>query len=319
LPLLKFIVRRLLLGILILFAVTVLVFLATVTLPGNAAVIKLGRSATPASLKAFQAEYHLSQPFVTQYLSWLGHLLGGNLGVSLTTSLSVSTLIGQRIVNSLVLMLVTSVIAIPLAILVGVWSATHRDGPADHGLSLGLLALAGLPEFVVSIGLIVLLATNVLHILPAASLVDPTQSIFSQLKYVVLPALALALVSIPYVARMIRASMVEVLESDYVAMARLKGVRERQITRRHAVINAAGPTVQAIGLTMAYMAGGAVIVETVFQYPGIGLALYNAIQNRDLPVIQALTLLIAAAYVLLYISADVVTVMISPRLRTQLK
>jgi peptide/nickel transport system permease protein len=172
---------------------------------------------------------------------------------------------------------------------------------------------------VVAVGVVLLLATNVLHVFPAASLLNPQQSVWSQLHFVWAPAITLALICIPYVARMVRQSTIEVLESDYVAMARLKGVRERRVIWRHALVNGAGPTVQAIGLTLGYLAGSTLVVETVFQYPGIGLALYNAVQNRDLPVVQALVLLIAVAYILINITTDLVTILISPRLRTELR
>jgi peptide/nickel transport system permease protein len=318
-PIVKLVARRVGLGVLIMFVVSILVFLATQALPGDAAVAKLGRAATPAALAAFREHFHLNQSFISQYFSWLNDLLHGRLGVSLTTSESVGTLIGQRIGNSLVLLLLAALIGIPVALVLGVWSAVRRDGAFDHATSVTLLGLAALPEFVIGVTLTLLLATNVFHVFPAASLVNPQQSIWSQLNYVLLPAITLALAITPYIARMIRASMIEVLQSDYVAQARLNGVRERRVIVGHALTNAAGPTLQAIALTLAYLMGGVVVVETVFQYPGVGLALVNAIQNRDLPVVQALVLLIAAVYIVVNIGADVVTILWTPRLRTQLK
>ena len=181
-----------------------------------------------------------------------------------------------------------------------------------------LLAIAALPEFVIGIILTLLLATNVAHVFPAASIVDPQQSIWSQLNFVWLPAITLTLASAPYIARLTRASMIEVLESDYIAMARLNGVRERRVLLRYAFPNASAPTFQAIALVLAYLLGGVVVVETVFQYPGIGLALVSAIQNRDLPVIQALVLLITFVYLIVSIGADVLTTIVTPGLRTQL-
>jgi peptide/nickel transport system permease protein len=318
-PLVKLVGRRLLLGIVIMFVITILVFVTTEALPGTAAVVKLGRAATPEAIQAFNAHYHLNDPLLSQYFLWLGDLVRGHFGASLITSVPVTSLVGQRIVNSLALMLCAGVIGFPLALVIGFWSAKRRDGRFDHTVNGGLLALAALPEFVLGIGLLVVLATNVTHVLPAASLLNPQKSVWSQLQYLVLPALVLALVNVPYIARLVRASMIEVLESDYVAMARLNGLSERRVLWRHAAVNAAGPTVQAIGLTLAYLAGGDVIVETVFQYPGVGLAFYEAILNRDLPVIQALTLLTACAVVVLNIGADVVTILVSPRLRTRLR
>jgi peptide/nickel transport system permease protein len=318
-PLTKLVLRRVGLGIVIMFVVSILVFLATQALPGDAAVAKLGRNATPESLKAFREQFHLDKPLVSQYFAWVGNLLQGHFGQSLASSTSVSSLIGQRIQNSLVLLIVAALIGIPLGLGVGVVAATKRDTAFDHVTSLVTLALAALPEFVIGIALVVLFATNVWHVFPAASILDPDRSAWGQLKFVFLPALTLALAIAPYIARMVRASMIEVLESDYVAMARLKGLKEHRVVMRHAFVNASGPTLQVLALVLAYLAGGVVVVETVFQYPGIGLALVNAIQNRDLPVVQALVLLIALVYTVLNIGADVVTTMVSPRLRTQLK
>jgi peptide/nickel transport system permease protein len=318
-PLVKFVFGRVALGVVTMFVVSIIVFAVTQALPGNAAVGKLGRTATPEAKQAFLEHYHLDDPLPSQYVRWLGDNLRGDFGRSLITSEEVTTVIGQPTGNSLVLVLFAALIGIPLALLVGIVAAMRRGTAFDHVSSLVVLALAGLPEFVVGIGLTVLLATNVFHVLPPASLLDPQESIWTQLRFVLLPAFTLALVITPYIARLIRASMIEVLESDYVAMARLKGVRERRVIVRHAFVNASGPTLQAIALTLAYLAGGVVVVETVFQYPGVGLALNGAIENRDLPVIQAIVLLIALIYLIVTITADLLTTVASPRLRTQLK
>lgn len=319
LPILKFIARRVALGVVIMFVISILVFLATQALPGDAAVAKLGRGATPEALAAFRARYHLNEPIVSQYFKWLGDILRGDLGVSLATSTSVGSLVGQRFGNSLVLLLMASLFGIPLSVIFGILTARARDSVFDHATSVVLLVLAALPEFVVGIILTLLLATNVSHLLPAASLVSSQQSIWSQLKYVLMPAFTLALICAPYIARMTRASVIEVLESDFVTMARLKGLPERRIMLRYAFPNASGPTLQAIALVLAYLIGGVVVVETVFQYPGIGLALVNAIQNRDLPVIQILVLLITLVYLVVSIGADMLTTLMTPRLRTALR
>jgi peptide/nickel transport system permease protein len=318
-PLVKLAVRRLALGVITVWVVTVLVFLATEALPGNAAVAKLGRNATPAATAAFNSLYDLKRPIIVQYASWLGHVVTGHLGVSLITGQSVVSLIGGRLGYSLVLMCFAALVGLPLGLGIGVFAALRRDRWFDHGSAVLTLALAAVPEFIVGVALVVLLATNVFQILPAASLVDPSKSIFDQLNMIVLPGVTLALAITPYIARIIRASMIEVLESNYVAMARLKGLSERRVIWRHAFINAAGPTFQVIALCLAYLAGGVVVVETVFQYPGVGLALVTAVGNRDLPVIQALTLLLAAFYVVVTISADLATAAFSPRVRTALR
>jgi peptide/nickel transport system permease protein len=318
-PLTKFALRRAGLGVVIMFAVTLIVFAATQALPGDAAVARLGRLGSPAAIKAFREHYHLNEPVLTQYFAWLGDLLHGRLGSSLITGASVSALIGGRIDNTFALMLMAAVIGVPLALLLGIVQARYRDSHFDHGTNAFLVGLAALPEFVVGIVLIFLLATNISHVFAPASLLDPTESPWVQLNLVILPAITLALVIAPYIARMIRASMVEVLESDYVAMARLKGLSERRVLFTHAFVNAAGPTIQVIALCLIYLMGGVVLVETVFQYPGIGLGLVQAIQTRDLPVIQALVLLIALVYVVINLTADVLTIVVSPRARTSLK
>jgi peptide/nickel transport system permease protein len=318
-PLTKFALRRAGLGVVIMFAVTLIVFAATQALPGDAAVARLGRFASPAALKSFREHYHLNEPVLTQYFAWLGEMLHGRLGNSLATGVSVTTLISGRIDNTFALMLMAAVIGVPLALLLGIVQARYRDSRFDHGTNGFLVALAALPEFVVGIALIFLLATNILHIFAPASLLDPTKSPWEQLNLVILPAITLALVIAPYISRMIRASMVEVLESDYVAMARLKGLSERRVLFTHAFVNAAGPTIQVIALCLIYLMGGVVLVETVFQYPGIGLGLVQAIQTRDLPVIQALVLLIALVYVIINLTADLITIIVSPRARTSLK
>jgi peptide/nickel transport system permease protein len=316
---LKFVLRRVLLGVAIMFVISILVFAATQVLPGNAALVKLGRAATPAALAAFRARFHLNQPVVQQYFSWAHDLLSGNLGTSLSTGAPVGSMIAPRLVNSLVLLLTAAVIGVPTAIAIGIISAKRRDGLFDHLMSGVTLVLAALPEFVIGVILTLLLATTVAHVFPAASLLNPQQSIWSQFNFVLLPAFTLALAIIPYVARITRASMIDVLDSDYVVMARLKGLREWRVLLRYAFPNAGGPTFQAVALMLAYLFGGVVVVETVFQYPGIGLELVSAIQNRDLPVIQVLVLLITLLYLVVSIGADLLTTIMTPRLRTQMK
>jgi len=214
---------------------------------------------------------------------------------------------------------VTSGTRWPLAIILGSVAARRRDTPFDHATSLALLALAALPEFVIAIALVVLFATTVFHALPAVSLIPPEDPPWKHLNELVLPVTALVLAVSPYIARITRASMVEVLESDYVEMARLKGLREGSVLWRHALPNAIAPAIQVIALNLAYLAGGIVVVEFVFGYPGIGGAFVDAVANRDLPVVQALAILIAGAYVLLNLLADVATILVIPRLRTSIK
>jgi peptide/nickel transport system permease protein len=254
-----------------------------------------------------------------QYTDWLGGLLTGDLGDSLAANEPVTKVLGKRIENSAFLMLLAAAISVPLSLALGSVAARRRDRPFDHVTSIVLLALAALPEFVVAIGLVVLFGTTVLQVLPAVSLIPPDDHAWNHLKELVLPVTALVLAVSPYIARIMRASMVDVLESDYVEMARLKGLPERMVLWRHAFPNGIAPAIQVIALNLAYLAGGIVVVEFVFAYPGIGGAFVDAVSNRDLPVVQALAILIAAVYVFLNLCADIATILVSPRLRTSLK
>jgi peptide/nickel transport system permease protein len=314
-----FIVRRTLLGILTLFLASIIIFAATQALPGDPARAILGRTATPESLAALREQLNLDRPVTEQYWDWLSGVLTGDLGESLVAGQPVTELLGSRIVNSAFLMLLAALVSVPLAILIGVVSARRRDGPLDHTLSVTTLAVAGLPEFVVGIALVVLFGTTVFTVLPPVSLIPPDSAPWNYPKELILPTLTLVIAVTPYIARIMRASMIEVLESDYVEMARLKGLRERKVVWGHALPNAIAPTIQVTALNLAYLAGGIVVVEFVFAYPGIGAALIDAVANRDIPVVQAVALLIAAVYVVLNLIADVATILVSPRVRTTLR
>jgi peptide/nickel transport system permease protein len=313
-----FIVRRLLLGILVLAMVSVVVFAATQALPGDPARAILGRSATPQSLAALRKQLHLDRPVLDQYWTWLTGLLRGNLGRSLAAQEPVSKLLAPKLVNSSVLVMVAAVVSIPLSVAIGSWAALKRERIFDSLSSSLLLILAALPEFVVAVVLVILFATTVFNVLPAISNVPPGSRPWDDPVVLVLPALTLVIAVAPYVARIMRASMIEVLESDYVEMARLKGLTERTVLIRHALPNALGPVFQVIALNLAYLAGGIVVIEYVFNYAGIGSALQDAVVTHDLPVVQALAMLIAAVYVLLNLLADLATIMVTPRLRTRL-
>ena len=313
-----FILRRLLLGLIVLILVSVLVFLATQALPTDPARAILGRSATPASLAALRRQLHLDRPVIEQYWTWVTGLLHGNLGTSLAAQEPVSTLLAPKLVNSAVLVALAAVLSIPLSIAIGAYAALKREKAFDQASSNLLLGLAALPEFVVGLVLVILFATTVLHVLPAVSTIPPGSRPWNNWLALILPTLALVIAVAPYVARIMRASMIEVLESDYVEMARLKGLPERTVLIRHALPNALGPVFQVIALNLAYLAGGIIFIEVVFNYTGVGGAIAEAVVNHDLPVIQALAMLIAAVYVILNLLADVATILVTPKLRTQL-
>jgi peptide/nickel transport system permease protein len=313
----RFLIRRVLLGILILLLVSIVVFAATQALPGNAAQAILGRQATPARLKALTDQLHLNESAPAQYWHWLSGLVRGHLGTSAATQGPVTKLISGPLANSAFLVAISAIIAVPLSIALGVLMAVKRDKPTDHILSTGTLVLAALPEFVIGIALALLLATNfVWRAFPGVSIIPPGDHAWDVPKVVVLPALTLILAVTPYISRIMRASMVEVLNADYVTMARLKGLSNRTVIWRHAVPNAIVPAIQVSALQLAYMAGGVVVVEYVFGYNGVGSQLVTAVTNRDIPTVQALVMIIGAVYVFVNLIADLLTIVVTPRLRT---
>ena len=310
-----FIIRRILLGILVLMLVSVIVFVATQAL-GDPARAILGRTATPASLAALHQQLHLDQPVLTQYWNWITGLLHGDAGTSLSAQIPVTDYLRDRVVNSAFLVLLAGGISIPISIAIGSYAALHRDRPFDVITSVITLAFAALPEFVVGLFLVVFFSTTVTHWLPAIA--APGVRPWDDLKGMILPVATLVIAVTPYVVRIMRASMIEVLESDYVEMARLKGLPERTVLVRHALPNALGPTFQVIAINLAYLAGGIIVIEYLFNYPGIGGAMRDAVSTNDLPLVQALAMLIAALYVVLNLLADIATILVTPRLRTRL-
>jgi peptide/nickel transport system permease protein len=312
-----FVIRRLLLGLLVMFLVSVVVFVATQAL-GDPARAILGRDATPDRLAALRKQLNLDSSVVGQYFHWLGGVLHFDFGSSLAAQEPVSKLLGPRLLNSGVLVLVAAIVSVPLSIAIGSYAALKREKTFDTVTSNLLLVLASLPEFVVAVLLVIVLSTSVFHWLPAISPVPPGHHPWEYPSELVMPVATLVFAVAPYVARIMRASMIEVLESDYVEMARLKGLPERTVLIRHALPNAIGPVFQVIAINLAYLAGGVVVIEYVFAYPGIGSALQDAVLNHDIPVVQALAILIAGVYVLLNLLADVATILVTPRLRTRL-
>jgi peptide/nickel transport system permease protein len=307
--------RRLGVGVVTLFLVSVVVFLATEVLPGNAAYAILGRNANPARLRALEATLHLNRGVFDQYWVWISGVFSGHLGRSLVNGLPVWGYVEPKIIDSAVLVFVTGTIGALAGVTVGAIAALRKDSWFDHVTSVVVLAVTSLPEFVVAIALIILLATVVWPVLPAVSLLAPGTYAWSQPELLVLPVATLVIVIVPYILRMMRAAMVEALESDYVEMARLKGVPEWRVVLVHALPNAIAPTIQVIGLNFLYLAGGVVIVEYVFNFPGIGQGLVYAVEDRDIPVIQFIVLVLAAFYVVMNILTDVIALLATPRRR----
>lgn len=320
-PAVRYVGARLLWGVLCLFLLSIVVFGATHLLPGDPVRAALGPQATPERVEFLQHELNLNRPLVDQYTAWLSGAVRGDFGRS-TAMLArgsapedsaVATLLGPRLANSIALLVLAAAICAPGAIALGCISALSRGGAVDKAMTPAVIVLSAIPEFVLGVLLIVIFATGMFQWLPAVSTLTPGVAPLQQWQSFALPALTLALMVTPYIYRMTRVMMKEVLESDYVVAARLRGVSPVRLVVRHAVPNALGPTVQTLALTATYLAGGAVVVESVFNFPGIGLALVDAVGTRDYPVIQAVCMGLAALYVLLFIAADVVSTALNPK------
>lgn len=248
-----------------------------------------------------------------QYWSWISGILTGHPGTSLANQMPVWGQVWPRLINSAVLVVIAGAIGSLIGVVMGAIAALRKDSIFDHTSSVLTLAITSLPEFVVAIALIFVFSTVVFHVLPAVSLLPAGTYAWSQPKLLILPVATLVIMIVPYIQRMMRAAMVEALESDYVEMARLQGLKASRVTFVHAVPNAIAPTIQVIGLNFLYLAGGIVIVEQVFNFPGIGQGLINAVENRDIPSIQLIVLILAAFYVFVNILTDVIALLASPR------
>ena len=312
----RFIGRRVLLGLLTLLIVSVIVFGATQVLPSDPATAMLGRDATTESVAALRDELGLDRPAVTQYADWLGGIVTGDPGNSFNVWQPILDYIGSRVSNTLFLLVLASIISIPLGLLIGAVQAGRRDTAFDEVSSFTMLGLASIPEFVIGMTLVILFSTRVWHGLPAVTQIG-TDRPWQHMDQMILPTATLALGAIPYISRVTRAALIEVMESDYVEMARLKGAPERTVMWRHAMPNSLGPVFQVIALNIAYFAGGVIVVEYLFNYPGIGGALSASVRVRDIPVVQFLVMVLAAVYVLTNLLADVATILVTPRLRTR--
>jgi len=314
-PIVKLLVQRVALGLVTLWVVSVVIFAATQVLPGNAAVAILGHSATPAQLHSLEKQLHLDRSVYNQYGSWISGLLSGNPGKSLVNGTSVWSIVRPAAINSAVLVGLSGLIGSVIGVSLGALMALRKDSFMDQATSVVALAITALPEFVVAISLIIVFATVVWHAFPAVSLVPPGVYAWSEPRELVLPVATLVIVIVPYIFRMTRAATIEALASDYVEMARLKGLYTWRVVAFHALPNAIAPVVQVLGLSFLYLAGGIVVVEFVFAFPGIGQSLVSAVSNRDVPVIQAIILLLAGFYVFVNIVSDVVALMAAPRRR----
>ena len=310
-----YLVRRLLAVVLVLWIVTIAVFAITMVLPGNAAIMILGEYATPDQIAAMEERLGLNRPAAIQYLEWLFNLLQGDLGMSLRLSLPVSEVVGAAFGNSALLavtaLLTVTVVAVPI----GMIAAVRRGTRADLGISLMAYVGTAMPEFVTATLLLVIFAAPGNPLLPAGGFIPPAESVAGFFQHVILPAGALGLILTAHIARQVRSEMSDVLSSDYIRAARLKGLRERRVIRRHALPNSLAPAVAVISLDVGYLLGGIIVVEEIFAWPGLGRLLILALENRDLPVIQAITLLLAMVYALSNLLSDLVIAALDPRVR----
>lgn len=308
------IAKRLGLGVLTLFVVSIIIFWAVELLPGDVAQQILGQGATEENLAALRDQLGLNRPAILRYFEWLGGALTGDFGVSLVNGRSVSEQIAPRFSNTLFLAAMAAIISVPLAIALGVIAALYRNTLIDRGINIGGLVSISSPEFFLGYVLIFFFAVQN-QIFPPIASVTPGMELGDRVFLSILPAVTMALVVTGYMMRMTRAAIINLLASPYIEMARLKGVPNRKVITRHALPNALAPIINVVALNLAYLITGVVLVEVVFVYPGVGQLLVDSVSRRDFPVVQACCLIFAATFILLNLIADVGSILSNPRLR----
>jgi peptide/nickel transport system permease protein len=322
-PFVRFFARRLLGAIVTLFVVSVLIFFVLQVIPADVASAVLGRSASPEALAALRAELGLDRPAAVRYLEWAGGLLQGDLGDSATAlalgsaNPDVWDAIQTPLLNSAALAGVTVILLIPLGLGLGAWAAVRARKPADRIISYASLVFGSLPDFLTAMVLIAVFFSW-LRILPPLASINPGETPFTHPEALILPVATLLAVSLSLTVRMVRAGVIDALKQDYVAMARLNGISRPRVISRYALRNSLAPAVQAIALTVAFLAGGIIIVESVFNYPGIGRSLVLAVGARDVTMVASITMLLAAFYIVVNIIADFLVILLVPKLRTSL-
>lgn len=312
--LLRLIGGRILLSLLTLLIVSALIFWVLEVLPGDVASRILGRDATPETLALLRAQLHLNDPALARYLRWLAGMATGDFGTALTSSRPIVEILQPRIFNTVLLASYAFLLYLPLALIPALIQAVLRDRATDHALSAVTLVLLSMPDFLIATLLLITFVIMV-PLLPAMSLVDQSSTAIEYFRAMTLPAVTLAIVMAVYAVRMLRDNLIEVLGSDYVRMAELKGLSRRRVLLRHALPNALVPTLNVTALNLAYLIGGVVVVEKVFSYPGFGSLLVDSLQLRDLPLIEATVLIAAAVYIAANLLADIGAILLNPRLR----
>ncbi|MEL6840375.1 MAG: ABC transporter permease [Pseudomonadota bacterium] len=323
---LTIILQRLTLGVLTLLIVSVVIFVAVNLLPGNFAQAILGQGATPEAVAAIERDLGLDQPMVVRYFDWLGGVLRGDFGSSFAQAnfasfsgtnsgaTTVAEQIAPRFANTMFLAMVTAAIAVPFSIILGILAALYRNTVFDRATNIFTLSSISSPEFFLAYILILFLA--VLNpILPSLSNIFDGMPFSDRLVASMLPALTLTLVVTAHMMRMTRAAIINLLASPYIEMARLKGLSPMRVIVKHALPNALAPIINVIALNLAYLITGVVVVEVVFVYPGIGQLFVDSVKIRDIPVVQACCLIFATAFILLNLTADIMSILSNPRLR----
>jgi peptide/nickel transport system permease protein len=313
---LRLILRRLALAALTLLLVSAGVFFITNLLPGDAAQAALGQAATPETVAALRLQYGLDLPGPLRYARWLGHLLSGNPGISLVNNVPVAQMIGGRLPASLMLAAVTAAVSVPLALLLGITSAMYRGSAFDRVVNVSAVSLVSVPEFLVATVAVMIFAVK-LRWLSALSHSSDAATLGAFIKSYAMPVMTLCCVIVAQMTRMTRAAVIDQLRSSYAEMALLKGVRRTRIVLRHALPNAIGPIANAVALSLSYLLGGVIIVESIFNYPGIATLMIDAVTTRDMPLVQACSMIFCAGYLLLVLTADVLAIVSNPRLKTR--
>jgi peptide/nickel transport system permease protein len=311
---LTLVLRRVIIGLMTLAAVSVLIFFGTQLLPGDVAQAILGHQATKESVAALRRALELDRPLVERFVSWAARLLHGDLGTSLANGRPVGPMIAERLGNTLFLAGVTALIAVPTSIALGIASVIWRGSVFDRLLGAASLGLISLPEFFLGYALIFLFSVE-LGWVPSLSSVQATMPLSSRLFAILLPCLTLALIVSAHMIRMTKVAVINVLDAPYVEMARLKGLSVARVVGVHALANAISPIVTVVVINLAYLVAGIVVVEVVFVYPGMGQLIVDSVAKRDIPVVQACAIIFGSSYIGLNILADVIALVANPRLR----
>jgi peptide/nickel transport system permease protein len=311
----KLILSRFFLAIITLLAVSALIFLTTEVLPGDIAARVLGRESTAGAREAFRQKLNLDRPVAERYLIWLNEVIRGDFGQSLINDRPVIAIVSPRLKNTLIIGVAAFILYIPITILLASLAAVNRDRAADSSISIITLVGLSMPEFVSGTILLILFSV-IIPIFPVMSLISRAKTPIEMARELALPAITLTIIMAAYAIRMLRDNLIEVLDSEYIRMADLKGLSSRQIVLRHALPNAIIPALNVTALNLAYLIGGVVLVERVFSYPGLGSLLVDSILLRDVPVIEAIVLLVSAIYIFTNLFADMMAIILNPRLRS---